>query len=80
MDRIKNAWLVLTGRAQALDITTETLGRITSEATRYKMPINDYIEDTSTIYEEQMGGTLDRMVNEMGALGQVKEVFKGVKA
>ncbi|MBD3004696.1 hypothetical protein [Streptomyces sp. 5-10] len=43
MNRIKQAWLALTGRQQALDVTPEAASKLTSEAAKYGLDVTTFL-------------------------------------
>jgi hypothetical protein len=78
MNRIKQAWLVLIGRAQALEVTQETAVLAGQEAERYGMTVNDLVGSAVELHREMAGPALDQMADELSVINQVNEIDKGV--
>ncbi|MER6605983.1 hypothetical protein ABT282_08705 [Streptomyces sp. NPDC000927] len=80
MNRLKQAWAVLAGHQQALNITAETAERVHSEAARYRMKVNDFVSTALDVHEEEVGHDLDFMIREKDLMDETKSVINGTRA
>ncbi len=79
MNRFKQMWLILVGRARAFEVSQEAFLKIHSEADRYRMDAGDLVETAVELHEEMAGGALDQMVNELGVIGEINDIEKGME-
>ncbi|MBD3004698.1 hypothetical protein [Streptomyces sp. 5-10] len=74
MNRIKQAWLVLIGRAQALEISSGTAEKAKDVTRRCDGVLDDILDDALDVYTEEVASAVEVMVNERNVLRETKSI------